>query len=617
MLNAYKAAPSTAAKKAIYNELITNDKDKRKANLAKYTKSGQTNDSSGKINDRAALDSLLKGLGYSDGARKRMGDQWEATSDPAQRDNLVGLWKKEDNKQKYEDRFKDEGLVPLSSNDAAKLNDILKRLGYDDNARKKMIEAWHKAPNNLEREKIYKQITSEDPGIVAQNQVTYGSKGSDPSTFSLPSDSEILDKLKDAGFTDEDARKEILRKIKESDPKDQSGWYNKFTKPGAGTPAENKKYGNRWRNNNPTGKEPKLSPEDQKIDDALKAKGYSDDARKRMISELNDPNNKDNKAKMLSKWMNATGPELEEINKQKANEQAAIDVDKARGKGGSPTDPQSGDGGGEPWITVPQLMFLGLLLIPLLLIMSRGMSTPSGQSYLRMPTIPSLRGPWSETPMMAGGIPITTGLPELSSRKKTRTRKSSSPRIAVGHGSDSGRAININNINAQGRDIPINIDSSGGGAMMEQTVVEETIVVGVVEEKVVVEEQEMVEEPVVMVIEEEEQASIEFQGPSDPNRIFWMSAAAIIASMPLVMGYMTDWEPRVFSETGYLSALIHWVVLVVATLFLLLKIDRSFQWSSRYGQPIARATRKLPGIVSPVIVGTVEGTEALIWGVGE
>jgi hypothetical protein len=191
-------------------------------------------------------------------------------------------------------------------------------------------------------------------------------------------------------------------------------------------------------------------------------------------------------------------------------------------------------------------------------------------------------------------------------------------------------AISINNVNAQGRDIPININSGSGGsdgivgAVMEEvvtteeTTVEETVMLETAE-KLVVEEQVVVveETPIIAVIEEEEEAiTIELQGPSDPNRLFWMLVCLIIIAIPLLFDYSSDGPDRILSEDEYLSAMYHWIVLAIAIFFIFLRLDRAYHWTTRYGRPFVRVTRKLPGMVTPVIVGSVEGTERLIWGVG-
>jgi hypothetical protein len=492
----------------------------------------------------------------------------------------------------------------------------------------------------------------------------------DPSKLTtLPDDQQILKDLEAAKWTDSDARKYLLDRIKNKGPDgkvnvpnkpaaDQLADYKKFTAPNAGTPALNKQYGDRWRGAQPA--DPELTTEEKELDKQLAKRGYSPDARRRMLSELRDPKNKDKKEQMMKAWMDPKA-DVAAINKKKENEQAAIDVANGTKRGvadpnaktpkGTPPDPNtkvpkgsipSGEGGGssESWLSGPQLMLLGLLLIPIFLVLSRGMTTPSGQSMLRMPSmpvLPALRGPWSSPPIMAGGIPVSTGLPELASKRKTKTRKSASsiPRMAVSHekGAAGGSvpAISINNVNAQGRDIPININSGSGGSdgilgavmeevvMTEETTVEETVIAEAVEQLVVEEQVVVVEEtPIMTVIEEDEEAiMIELQGPSNPNRLFWMAVCLIVIAIPLLFDYSSDGPDRTLSENEYLSAMYHWIVLAIAIFFLFLRLDRAYYWTTRYGRPFVRVTRKLPGMVTPVIVGTVEGTERLIWGVGK
>lgn len=392
-----------------------------------------------------------------------------------------------------------------------------------------------------------------------------------------------------------------------------------------------------------------------------------------MIKELNAEKDPTKRAKKLKDWLAAKPEEVSAINKRKgkspsrrspAVDDAGNPVDperpaSGRGKGKNGTPSGGGSGDGDPWLTGPQIALILLLLIPLFIVLSRGdVSMPTGESFVRLPSMPSMgsmRGPWA-SPVVVGGVPVSTGLPDLTSQRKVRKRSSSSssstPRLAVrpskantGSGSGigtGGPGININNINAQGSDIPININSGGGagggsggevlgvigGESMEEVVVTETIettettLLGepvVVVEEAVVSEQLVVEEgPAIEVIEvvEEQPIVIELQGPSDPNRLFWMLISFLIISFPLILDYTADWPIRTSTDTEYLSAMMHWLILGIAVVFLFLKLDRAYNWSTKYGRPMIYYTRRLPQYVTPVIIGTVEGTEAFVWGVG-
>jgi hypothetical protein len=571
-------------------------------------------------------------------------------------------------------------LTELPSDD-----EILKKLeeaGWSDpDARQYLLGRIKDSSKSPEDQlKSYKSYTKAGTGTDDLNK-QYGDKWrkahpagtgptADPSKLTtLPNDGQILKDLEEAKWTDPDAREYLLDRIKNKGPdgkvdvpgkkaEDQLKDYKKYTAANAGTPDLNAQYGKRWKDAHPA--DPELTTEEKELDKQLAKRGYSPDARRKMLSELRDPKNKDKKEQMMKDWMDPKA-DVAGINKKKENEQAAIDVANGTKKGvadpnaktpkGTPPDPNakvpkgstpSGEGGGssEPWLTGPQLMLLGLLLIPIFLVLSRGMTTPSGQSMLRMPSmpvLPALRGPWSSPPIMAGGIPVSTGLPELASKRKTKTRRTASsiPRMAVSHekGASGGSvpAISINNVNAQGRDIPININSDTGGSggivgavidevlMTGETTVEETVIVEAAEQLVVEEQVVVVEEtPIIAVIEEEEEATtIELQGPSNPNRLFWMVVCLIIIAIPLLFDYSSDGPDRTLSENDYLSAMYHWIVLAIAIFFLFLRLDRAYHWTTRYGRPFVRVTRKLPGMVTPVIVGTVAGTERLIWGVGK
>jgi len=560
--------------------------------------------------------------------------------------------------------------------------EALKAAGWSDpDARQHLlsrIKDSKKSPD--EQLKSYKNYAKAGAGTDELNKL-HGDNwrkkrpaGTDPTAnpsklTTLPDDGQILKDLEAAKWTDPDARKYLLDRIKNKglDGKadipnkpaaDQLRDYKKYTAPNAANPDLNAQYGKRWKDVHPA--DPEMTAEEKELDKKLAKRGYNDDARRKMLSELRDPKNKDKKQKMMKDWMDPKA-DVDATNKKKGNEQAAIDVaNDARKRGidpnakapkGTPSDPNTkspksstiwGESGSssESWLSGPQLMLLGLLLIPIFLVLSRGMTTPSGQSMLRMPTMPTmpaLRGPWSSSPIMAGGIPVSTGLPELASKRKTKTRKSASsvPRMAVSHekGGSGGSvpAININNVNAQGRDIPINIDSGSGGsggilgAIMEEvvtaeeTTVEETVISGATEQVVMEEKVAVVEEtPIITVIEEEEEAiTIELQGSSDPNRLFWMVVCLIIISIPLLFDHSSEGPERTLSENEYLSAMYHWIVLAVAIFFIFLRLDRAYHWTTRYGRPLVRVTRRLPGMITPAIVGTVEGTERLIWGVGQ
>ena len=536
-------------------------------------------------------------------------------------------------------------LTELPSDD--KILEALEAAGWSDpDARQQLLSRIKDSKKSPEDQlKSFKNYAKAGAGTDDLNK-QYGDKWRkdhpasgptvDPSKLTtLPDDGQILKDLEAAKWTDPDARKYLLDRIKNKDPdgkvdvpgkkaEDQLKDYKRYTAPNTGTPDLNAQYGKRWKDAHPADTE--LTAEEKELDKQLAKRGYTPDARRKMLSELRDPKNKDKKQQMMKDWMDPQA-DVDAINKKKGNEQAAIDVaNDARKRGidpnakvpkGTTADPNAkipkgstpaGEGGGssEPWLTGPQLMLLGLLLIPIFLVLSRGMTTPSGQSMLRLPSLPvmpALRGPWSSPPIMAGGIPVSTGLPELASKRKTKTRKSASsiPRMAVSHekGSSGGSvpAISINNVNAQGRDIPININSdtgtggSGGilGAVMEEvvvteeTTVEETVILEateqvLLEEHVMVEEQVVVveETPIIAVIEEEEEAiTIEFQGPSDPNRLFWMVVCLIIISIPLLFDYSSDGPDRTLSEYEYLSAVYHWIVLAVACLFIFLRLDRA------------------------------------------
>jgi hypothetical protein len=177
MMKAYNAAGTDEAKQALSDKLLTNSGTKKRANIKEYEAlaAGDTPAGVGSMT-KADLDAKLKGLGYNDAARKRMFDHWEKTTDPKEKKTLQDKMLSDANKAAYTIRYSDGGQVPLLPGEKDSLDKLLMKRGYDDATRKKMLDAWEKA-NNVDRDIIYKDITSENPDQIAKNKTQYGPNG--------------------------------------------------------------------------------------------------------------------------------------------------------------------------------------------------------------------------------------------------------------------------------------------------------------------------------------------------------------------------------------------------------------------------------------------------------
>ena len=458
----------------------------------------------------------------------------------------------------------------------------------------------------------------------------------------VPIDEELHKRLTDAGWTDEKARKEAIDKIRsKSKPEDRLKEMKKHLRQGAAKPEVMDTYAKAWDQKQQAGDDGKgksiaaMTPEDEaKIDKGLKDAGITDPlARKNMIDELKNKTEPKDRDKKYQRWLKADPAKRERMNKDRGDAQRKIDKGGSPNPYGSPRKSSGGKDGTEDAKPRYPYWFLGFLLIPLLFVLAKGgrVTMPTGRYPLSMPSLPPLGGPWASGvawgPRGAREVEVTTGpkinrgLPDLP-RKKT-TKSVSSPRLVPRSGGSSAPSININNVNAQGENIPIDINSGSGGSggPVYDTIVEETVVTeeipAVVTETVVTEETVVVpdginEEPVVIVGVGEEPIAetFDFQGPSDPDRLMWMLISAGIISIPLLLDMTAGWPVRQSGNIEYLSDAIHWLVLLSAAAAVYLKLDQTYHWSSRYG-------RHVPRYVTPVVVGAARGTENLVWSVGE
>jgi hypothetical protein len=178
MMDAYKAATTDEAKKALSDKLLVTDKAQRTANQKEYSKTEPSTDGE---TTREKLDAALKARGFDDeSTRKRMVDIWDKITDPKEKKGFEKKFLDPANTARYKSNYSDTGLYVLPEGEIAKLSQNLKGLGYDDKTRRKMREAWQKATTNVDREKIYNQITSTDPAVIAKNKIDYGPGGTGP-----------------------------------------------------------------------------------------------------------------------------------------------------------------------------------------------------------------------------------------------------------------------------------------------------------------------------------------------------------------------------------------------------------------------------------------------------
>lgn len=435
-------------------------------------------------------------------------------------------------------------------------------------------------------------------------------------------------------------------------------------KDGAASPERMKKYAKDWEKTHPSGSQDgstpggtiaAMTPDDEKrIDKLLDDKKYDPDARKSLIDELEkmDPKKRDGK---LKDWLNDTPENIKRRSKDRAAKEKAKNGQdpnvapsedpgggsqrKKRQGEGSDNDPKPGGrrGEGSSSSAYPYWL-LALLLIPLLFALSRGdMTMPSGRLPVALPTLPSFgsawapRAPWlakevEVLPKGPKGPKINRGLPDIT-RKKT-SKSVSSPRIvarSAGRQAESNPSININNVNAQGENIPIDIRSGGSGrGVPAEAVIEETVVTEIIEEsgpvaETIVEEivqETVLEGPVIEsvpgevlteeIVIEEPIEKVVLAGQSDPDRLFWMLVAAAVILIPLALDAMSDWPLREAIDTEYLSVPVHWLILIAAAIFIYTKVDRTYQWSARYGRPLIYHTKQI-----------VQGTDGIVWTVGE
>jgi hypothetical protein len=145
----------------------------------------------------------------------------------------------------------------------------------------------------------------------------------------------------------------------------------------------------------------------------------------------------------------------------------------------------------------------------------------------------------------------------------------------------------INNVNAQGSGIPINIGMTPPVA----TVLEGAGGFG---------------------------AELHFTGPADPGRLFAMLAALLVVGAPLLIDHLRDWPNRQADEPDYLSGMIQYILLGLFALFCLWKFNREYGYVARMRPTFIRATegiRRVKVDVRPTVVAVAQGAGQVVWGV--
>ncbi|WVW81564.1 hypothetical protein I302_103559 [Kwoniella bestiolae CBS 10118] len=158
--------------------------------------------------------------------------------------------------------------------------------------------------------------------------------------------------------------------------------------------------------------------------------------------------------------------------------------------------------------------------------------------------------------------------------------------------------IHINNVNSQGNGNPITFGES-------HVVVEEGIPVV-----------EVRSEPEPIIVEDKvwEPINFRFTGPTNPDRLLNMLLAALIVSLPLLLDWIRDYPDNRYDQPDYISSNIQLLILAGLILFGLLIADWHFGWTTTIAPYAEVSVDSVQSGLTPVLVGAVETTEQLVWG---
>ncbi|WWC97381.1 hypothetical protein V866_004260 [Kwoniella sp. B9012] len=152
--------------------------------------------------------------------------------------------------------------------------------------------------------------------------------------------------------------------------------------------------------------------------------------------------------------------------------------------------------------------------------------------------------------------------------------------------------IHINDVNSHGDDDTISFGSS--------------------EEHVVVKEAQS--GPVIVEEKIWEPINFQFTGPTNPDRLLNMLLAGLIVSLPLILDWIRDYPEVKYDQPEYISSSIQLLILAGLILFGLLIADWHFGWSTTMAPYAKVSVDSVQSGLTPVLVGAVETTEQLVWG---
>nr|XP_019014295.1 uncharacterized protein I206_00377 [Kwoniella pini CBS 10737]OCF53076.1 hypothetical protein I206_00377 [Kwoniella pini CBS 10737] len=182
-----------------------------------------------------------------------------------------------------------------------------------------------------------------------------------------------------------------------------------------------------------------------------------------------------------------------------------------------------------------------------------------------------------------------TSPPIIRSSPKIIPSKSQSKWLVnepITHGQNGGPQIKINHVNSQGDRNPI-----------------------------LVEEEIVIDSPPIIVEEKIwEPLSFKFTGPTNPNRLLNMLLTILIVSLPLFIDFIKDYPEHSYVQPEYVASIIQLLILASLILIGLLIADYHFKWTTTIGPYAEVSIDGVQSGLTPVLVGAVETTEQLVWG---
>ncbi|WWD06152.1 hypothetical protein V865_004237 [Kwoniella europaea PYCC6329] len=152
--------------------------------------------------------------------------------------------------------------------------------------------------------------------------------------------------------------------------------------------------------------------------------------------------------------------------------------------------------------------------------------------------------------------------------------------------------IHINNVNSYGDDNPISFGDSDAHVVVKEAQSGPVIV------------EEKIWEPI----------KFHFTGPTNPDRLLNMFLAGLIVSLPLILDWIRDYPKVKYDQPDCISSTIQLFILAGLILFGLLIADWHFGWSTTMAPYAEVSVDSVQSGLTPVLVGAVETTEQLVWG---